>query len=186
MIDHRFSFVVKKNFFNFNCGDLLHRFESISNRIACRIRLIITIFRSRVFHGVVWSRLKNFYFFHLKSSNGFNVETHFFPKVFHFLFCFCLLLWGIDFAPARGSPASVSDRVMTSQDCIKVEHVRTWLLSSSLAKFQQFRSDFFSKFCWVEFLLVTSSIFICCIKGPCLSWSCLVWARNVFFFVWNL
>ena len=65
----------------------------------------------------------------------------------------------------------------------KVEHVKTWLLNFSLAKFQQFRSDFFfSKFCWVEFLLVTSSIFICCIKGPCFSRSCLVWARNVFFF----
>ena len=64
----------------------------------------------------------------------------------------------------------------------KTPCVKTWLLSSSLAKFQQFRSDFSSKFCWVEFLLVTSSIFICCIKGPCLSRSCLVWARNVFFF----
>ena len=29
------------------------------------------------------------------------------------------------FAPARGSPASVSDHVMTSQDYIKVEHVGT-------------------------------------------------------------
>ena len=95
-------------------------------------------------HGVVWSRLKIFrIFFHLKSSNGFHVETHFFPKVFHFLSCFCLLLWGIDFAPARGSPASVSDHVITSQDYIKVEQVRTWLLSSSLAKFQQFESECF-------------------------------------------
>ena len=37
------------------------------------------------------------------------------------LFDIFLLLWGIDFAPASGSPASVSDYVMTSQDYIKVK-----------------------------------------------------------------
>ena len=47
--------------------------------------------------------------------------------------------------------------VTTSQDYIKVEHIRTWLLSSSLAKFQQF---------WYEGLL--SSFSLCnsyCIQG---------------------
>ena len=45
------------------------------------------------------------------------------------------------------------------------EPVKTWLLSSSLAKFQQFPSEFsfFSKLCWVQFFLVTRSIFFCCI-----------------------
>ena len=81
-----------------------------------------------------------YFFFRLKSSNGFHVETHIFGM--SFIFChFCLKLWGFDFAPARGSPASVSDHFMTSQDYIKVEHVGTWLLSSSHAKFQQFWSE---------------------------------------------
>ena len=63
--------------------------------------------------------------------------THFFGRTF--IFCtFCLQWWGFEFAPARGSPAIVSDHVMTSQDYIKVEHVSTWLLNSRLAKFQQF------------------------------------------------
>ena len=41
-------------------------------------------------------------------------------------------------APARGSPASVSDHAMTSQDYIKVEHAKTWLLGSIFAKIQHF------------------------------------------------
>ena len=49
----------------------------------------------------------------------------------------------LNFSPARGSPASASDHVMTSQDYIKVEHVRTWLHSSSFSKFQQFWSECF-------------------------------------------
>ena len=45
--------------------------------------------------------------------------------------------------PARGSPVRVSDHVRTSQESLKVEHVKTSLLSSSLAIFQQSRSEFF-------------------------------------------
>ena len=42
---------------------------------------------------------------------------------------------GLESGPERGDPASVSDHVMTSQDYYrKVEHEKTWLLSSSLAK----------------------------------------------------
>ena len=37
---------------------------------------------------------------------------------------------------ASRSPESVIDHVLTSQDYIKDQHVRTWLLSSSFAKFQ--------------------------------------------------
>ena len=39
--------------------------------------------------------------------------------------CFLLVFKGFEVAPARGSPASVNDHVMTSHACIKVEHVRT-------------------------------------------------------------
>ena len=35
-----------------------------------------------------------------------------------------LFVWGFEFAPACGSPASVSDHVMTSQNHKKVKHVR--------------------------------------------------------------
>ena len=106
-----------------------------------------------------WSRIMFlFFFFRLKSSNGFHVETHIFGR--SFIFCLCLLLWGFEFAPARGSPASVIDHVNTSQDYIKFEHVRTWLLSSSFAKLQQFWSDCcFFKFCLVYILLFTRAMF---------------------------
>ena len=50
---------------------------------------------------------------------------------------------GFESAPARGIPTSVSDLVMTSRDNIEVEDVRTCLLSSRLAKFQQFGSESF-------------------------------------------
>ena len=91
------------------------------------------------------------FFFRLKSLNCFPVKTHVFGKPF--VFCtFCLKSGGFEFAPARGSPASVSDHVMTSQDYIKVEQVRTWLLSSSLAKFQQFESECFFQVCFNLFL----------------------------------
>ena len=43
-------------------------------------------------------------------------------------------------------------RVMTSQDYIKVEHIRTWLLSSSLAMFQKFESECFFQVCFILFL----------------------------------
>ena len=82
-----------------------------------------------------WARIV--FFFRLKSSNCFPVKTHVFGRPFFFC-TFCLWSWGFEFAPACGSPASVSDHVMASQGYIEVEQVRTWLLSSSLAKFQQF------------------------------------------------
>ena len=94
-----------------------------------------------------WSRLKVFLiFFRLKFSNGFHVETHFFRR--SFIFCyFCLLLWGIDFAPARGSPASVSDHVMTSQDYIKVNTSGLDFLSLVLQSSNSFDLNvFFSSF----------------------------------------
>ena len=37
-------------------------------------------------------------------------------------FLLSFIIMGLYFVSARGSPASVSDRVMTSQDYIKVEH----------------------------------------------------------------
>ena len=72
-----------------------------------------------------------------------------FRKDLHFLY-FSLQWWSSGSAPARGSPASVSELVMTSQYYMKVEHIRNWLLSSRFAKFQQFWSEyFFFKFCLV-------------------------------------
>ena len=106
-------------------------------------------FRSLVFQWVFFEKSRImflFFFFHLKSSNCFPVKTQVFGRSFVFS-TFCLWWWGFEFAPARGSSVSVGDHVMTSQDYIKVEHVRTRLLSSSLAKFQQFWSErFFSRF----------------------------------------
>ena len=77
---------------------------------------------------------------------------------------------------------------MTSQDYIKVEHVRTWLLRSSLAKFRQFHSEC----CFLILLQFISS----CLHGPCsvfafgvLCFLCFVLhARTgIFdFLVWNL
>ena len=87
------------------------------------------------------------------TSKGAFLLSYLWAQYCSIIFCyFCLLLWGIDFAPACGSPASVSDRVMTSQDYIKFEHVRTWLLSSSLAKFLQFESECFFQVCFNLFL----------------------------------
>ena len=85
-----------------------------------------------------------------------------FRKDLHFLY-FSLKWWSSGSAPARGRPVSVTDQVTTSKDYIKVEHVRTWLLSSSLAKIQQFWSEcFFFKFWLVYFLLFTRTIFKYC------------------------
>ena len=69
------------------------------------------------------------------------------------IFCTSVCNHGaLNFAPARRSHASVSDPVMTSQDYIKTEQIRTWLLSSSLAKFQQFETESFFQFCFSLFL----------------------------------
>ena len=53
-------------------------------------------------------------------------------------FVVLFVIMGLYFVPACDRPASVSDDVMTSQEYLKVEQDRTWLLISSLAKFQQF------------------------------------------------
>ena len=121
------------------------------------------------------SREKCFlFFFLLKSSNCFPIKTHVFGM--SFIICtLCLKRWGFEFAPARGSPSSVTDLVMTSQDYIEVEHVGTWLLSSSLAKIQQFWAEcIFFIFPSVYFFLVTMSIFKNCIWGPWVSRGSLV------------
>ena len=47
-------------------------------------------------------------------------------------------MMGFEFEPARGGSAGVSDRVMTSQDYKKVEHVRIGHLSSSLQRSNSF------------------------------------------------
>ena len=97
---------------------------------------------------VFWKMENNIlvHFFRLKSSNCFPVKTQVFG--ISFIFCTLRLQWlGFDLAPARVISDSISDLVVTSQDYIKFEHVRTWLLSSSLAKFNQFWTEcFFSIF----------------------------------------
>ena len=60
-----------------------------------------------------------------------------------FVFCTFFIMMGFELATARGGSASVSDHVMTSKDYIKVEQVRFWLGSFSLAKFQQFLFECF-------------------------------------------
>ena len=104
--------------------------------------------------GVVWSRLKVFpIFFRLKFSNGFHVETHIFRR--SFIFCyFCLILWGFDFAPARGSAASVSDRVMTSQNYIKVNTSGLDFLALVLQSFNSFDLSVFFQVLFSLFLTV--------------------------------
>ena len=52
--------------------------------------------------------------------------------------CLLLVFKGFEFVPARGNPVRAGDRVRTSQESLKLEHVKTSLLSSSLAIFQQF------------------------------------------------
>ena len=47
-----------------------------------------------------------------------------FPKGSSF-FVVLYVMKGLYFAPARGSPARVSEHVLTSQDHTKVEHIRT-------------------------------------------------------------
>ena len=117
--------------------------------------------RSRVFDGVVSFRLEIIF-----SSEIFKLffrETHF-RKALH-LFTFCLYWWSFEFAVARGCPASVSDHAMRIQDYIKVEHVGTCLLTSSLAKFQQFWPECFFSFFLVYLFQVTSSVTIVAFRG---------------------
>ena len=101
-------------------------------------------------------------------------------------FVVLFVILAIYFAPARGSSTNVGDHIKTSKDYKKVEHVRTWLRSSSLAKFQQIWSEcFFSSF--VQFnsyysqdhlqLLYLGAVCSTGLLGLCQKW---------FFFVWNL
>ena len=108
-----------------------------------------------------------FYFF--LSENFFPVKTHVFGR--SLIFCtFCLYWWGFEFAPARGSLASVSDFIVNSQGYITVEHVRTWLLGSSLTKFLQFWSTCFFFF----FLQFISSWIQSPIREILEIWCCLL------------
>ena len=83
------------------------------------------------------SRIMFLLFFPSGIFKRFSRWNPYFRKVLHFLYL-CFVIMGLYLSTSRGSSANVSDHVMTSQDYVKVEHVRTWLLSSSLAKFQQF------------------------------------------------
>ena len=81
-------------------------------------------FRGRLLHGVVCCRLKVLLFFFVEIFKQFFRGTHVLER--SLIFCSLLfVMMGFQFAPARGSPTSVTDFVMTSQDYIKVEHVRT-------------------------------------------------------------
>ena len=89
---------------------------------------------------------------------------------------------GFEFAPARGSLARVSDFIMTSQSYITVEHVRTWLLGSSLTKFLQFWSACFF-FAFLQFISswLQSSSWIVAFRVPVCQG--VVWFRlEVYFF----
>ena len=89
----------------------------------------------------------SFWNFCLKASHCFPVKTLYFRGPF--IFCtFCLWSWGFEIAPLRGSPVNVIGHAMTSQDYIKVEQVRAYLLSSCLAEFKQFYSERFFQFCF--------------------------------------
>ena len=50
------------------------------------------------------------------------------------LFLHFFVAMGFEFAPAGGSPANISNQVITSEDYTEVEHGKAWRLSSSLAK----------------------------------------------------
>ena len=92
---------------------------------------------------VLLAKIENFLNF--LSSEIFNLflgESHVFRRS-SFFCTFCWQLWGFEFAPASGIPVRVGDHVRTSQDPLKSEHVKTLLLSSSLASFQQFWSESF-------------------------------------------
>ena len=86
-----------------------------------------------------------FCFSALFSNGGSKVEFNIYPKLWNcFLIkinsrrvlqtlCFFLQRWVFQYATAWGRPASVSNHFITCKDYTKVEHVKTWRLSSSLA-----------------------------------------------------
>ena len=109
-------------------------------------------------------RWLDFLVFWLGIFKLFRVKAHSFRRPF--VICtFCL--WCNHgalklIAPARGCPASVIGHVKTSRDYIKIEQFRTWLLSSSLAEFQQLYSKRFFHFCFSFFppaCMGSSSVF---------------------------
>ena len=83
----------------------------------------IVAFEGRVFNWVVWSRLRSVFFVLSEIVNWFFRES-LFRKALHFFLLFVCNL-SLYLAPPCGSPANVSHFVITSQDYIKVEHVRT-------------------------------------------------------------
>ena len=116
----------------------------------------IVVYWCRVFNWVVWSMPEFTITFLSEIFKRLSRWIPCFRKVLHLLY---FLFVNFQFRPARGSPASVKDHVMTSQIYIKVEHVMTWLLSSGVAKFQQFWSEgFFSSFVYFNSY---------CLRGPC-------------------
>ena len=109
-------------------------------------RMIFSVYEVHVQLFHLWScgsivlfslaRLNFFYFFFsLNFSNGFQVKAMFSEGPF---LCFLLVFNNFEFVPARGSPVRIGDHVSTSQESLKVEHVKFSLLSSSLAILQQF------------------------------------------------
>ena len=103
--------------------------------------------------GCFW-KIENFVsvFFRLKSSNCFTVKTHVFERYLYLYLLFVMM--GLWIFACMWQPYYV----MTSEVYIKVEHIRSWLLGSSFAKFQQFWSEcFFSSF--VQFISY-------CLQGP--------------------
>ena len=93
-----------------------------------------------MFRWVVWSRLDVFFLSEI--FNYFSRSKTCFRN-FLVLCIFCLWWLAFEFAPSCGSSATVSDRTLTNQDLEEVEHVRTSLLSSSLAEIRQFQSECF-------------------------------------------
>ena len=73
--------------------------------------------------------------------------------IVHFLY-FCSSSWGIDFAPARGSSASVSNRVKASQDYTKVNTSELDFLALVLQSFNSFDLNVFFQVLFSLFLTV--------------------------------
>ena len=76
---------------------------------------------------------------------------------------------------------------MTTRDYIKCEQVRIWLLSSSLATFQQFYTECFFNFASVKFFLATWFMFSFCPRGLVVLLFCSPYDDWIFWFflVWN-
>ena len=147
----------------------------------------LLFFRGRVFHGVFWSRLKVFRIFFV-----WNLQTVFplkpmFSKDSSF-FVLLFVIMGIDFAPARGTPASVSDHVRTSQDYIKVNMSGLDFLALVLQNFNSFDLNVFFQVLFSLFLTVFKGhVQLLFFRGRVFHG--VFWSRlKVFriFFVWNL